>query len=1219
MCLAAILAAGSIVSATAEAANVDVLKIGLGDGVVNETPDCGVSMCGPGVPVVRIVRTGVPTAGSVFAGWSGACSGVSSCTLGSGAAGTLLARFDLTTPIPTIANFSPDGPGGLGEYLTNNPEVNTPARFLKALPDEFRRGWILMSRSESLQTGTAATPRILLPGGDGQFVFTVGPTEHASYPAAHPSAIEFMQWDAAKKNFRFHEIVLRDITTGIPRSRGVSVDDKKCFACHSTRNVLNRGTTPGTDGILPRSLPVKGKPNWDAYDSWGGMLPFNRDRIYQGTLEAVAFRKIFNLWTWRADDGVRQIIEQLTLQPPHVDPAGPHGIRRDTLQRADTSHIVFGFDALVPVATANRGVNYSFNRRPGTGPDDMIPQGGRYVTLRGPRPRTFPCADPLAGCSYNDDYGNPGGDEGRGVQLFDQLGGFLSNFNAQRIADELLTHRYATGSVRTDLAAPIALAIAKNCLRIDAGTNRVVKGGSSSAAAPFNLGPAFFDSRNGLTINQLVADTRARSQSLPRRKADIQKINLDRTGDVYLVAPENGLIQQHGAATPSGTSTSLTRLRQEVFRRPLNEGLGNPDAVTGDYVDREDYGLNVDKVAMFRHFLEPLGVSVDKWSMGVRGRSRTYTFADVFDNYLNILVRDIEAGLGATGSSCDAVLNRIEAARVATPLPDATGPGAMPTYTDVQRIFNKSCIECHGGLDYPPYVNYGSALDFSEDESATGATRRLDRSYNRAAPFMTTDPTMSRIYVRATDNGMLAHPYDPDNPANANEVCPFGLMPCGGPPLSKTDIETLRRWIEGGQSRAEGDPHLRTIGGVAYDFQAAGEFVLLDGPGFELQARMTPVGTDAPLGPNGYAGLTSCVSINNAVALRVGAHRVTYQPSVSGGRQNPEGLELRIDGKSRSFTASREILLPSGGRIVRTPAAGGIRVEAPGGTAVVITPGWWDHYQVWYLNVDVMHSRSTDGLMGAIAPNEWLPALPDGRTLGPRPSSLAARYRQLYQEFGAAWRVSDDRSLFDYAAGLSTKDFTVASWPNGESPQTCRVPRSWPLAGFLAKEPQKALPKESATQLCAAVTDKGSHANCVADVMATGEKGFAAIYLAADEVRRNTPPSAPVLVYPKDFDTAVPQAFSFQWRVTKDKEGGAISYRHCLWEVKRPFTLNNCVDASPKSQRMGPQRKGLPTLAARGLLTRLAALKPGAYYWKVVAEDDKGAITESAMHRFEVK
>ena len=47
------------------------------------------------------------------------------------------------------------------------------------------------------------------------------------------------------------------------------------------------------------------------------------------------------------------------------------------------------------------------------------------------------------------------------------------------------------------------------------------------------------------------------------------------------------------------------------------------------YVDREDYSLNTNKVALFRYFLEPLGVAVDKWSIGVRGRSRNYTFADV--------------------------------------------------------------------------------------------------------------------------------------------------------------------------------------------------------------------------------------------------------------------------------------------------------------------------------------------------------------------------------------------------------------------------------------------------------------------------------------------------------------------------------------------------------------------------------------------------------------
>ena len=110
---------------------------------------------------------------------------------------------------------------------------------MEALPVDFRQNWILMVRSESLQTGTATSPRILLPSADLQRVFTIGMTQHDSYPGAHPNAIEYMQWDAGQNNFRFHEIVLDAIPAlgdvvdpGPPavlrfpaRSRGVSMDD----------------------------------------------------------------------------------------------------------------------------------------------------------------------------------------------------------------------------------------------------------------------------------------------------------------------------------------------------------------------------------------------------------------------------------------------------------------------------------------------------------------------------------------------------------------------------------------------------------------------------------------------------------------------------------------------------------------------------------------------------------------------------------------------------------------------------------------------------------------------------------------------------------------------------------------------------------------------------------------------------------------------------------
>src|SRR5205807_833423 len=84
------------------------------------------------------------------------------------------------------------------------------------------------------------------------------------------------------------------------------------------------------------------------YDSWGGMMPFNRDRIYQGSAEAAAFRRLLNLWTWRTNDPARAVIEQLTLQPPGVPAA--HQIGRINGGTFD-GFITFPFDGSGPVVT----------------------------------------------------------------------------------------------------------------------------------------------------------------------------------------------------------------------------------------------------------------------------------------------------------------------------------------------------------------------------------------------------------------------------------------------------------------------------------------------------------------------------------------------------------------------------------------------------------------------------------------------------------------------------------------------------------------------------------------------------------------------------------------------------------------------------------------------------------------------------------------------------
>jgi len=287
----------------------------------------------------------------------------------------------------------------------------------------------------------------------------------------------------------------------------------------------------------------------------------------------------------------------------------------------------------------------------------------------------------------------------------------------------------------------------------------------------------------------------------------------------------------------------------------------------------------------------------------------------------------------------------------------------------------------------------------------------------------------------------------------------------------------------------DGDPHITTVRGVHYDFQGAGEFVLLrDGNGLEIQARQTPVTTQPPI-PNQYTGLATCVSLNTAIAARVGSRRVSYQPNLSG-NPDPSGLQLRIDGVVTPLGA-QAINLGPGARVMKASAGTGIEIDFPDGTNLTATSNFWGApHNKWYLNVSVFHSPASEGIMGALASGSWLPALPDGTSLGSKPAALHQRYVDLYQKFGDAWRVADKTSLFDYAPGTSTKTFTVASWPPENPP--CVIPES---------PPAKPLDQKTALQLCVAIVDKNRKADCVFDVAITGEPGFAKTYLISQQIQ----------------------------------------------------------------------------------------------------------------------
>lgn len=318
--------------------------------------------------------------------------------------------------------------------------------------------------------------------------------------------------------------------------------------------------------------------------------------------------------------------------------------------------------------------------------------------------------------------------------------------------------------------------------------------------------------------------------------------------------------------------------------------------------------------------------------------------------------------------------------------------------------------------------------------------------------------------------------------------------------ITATDTVTLlqgqavfRLKIGGADDGADiGDPHIHTVDGKSYDFQAVGEFTLLRDreDGLEVQTRQTPVETANPI-TDGYSGLTSSVSVNTAVAARVGSHQISYQPN---GDEGNSRLQFFLDGKPAEL--STEGIDLEGHRVSAFDAGGetGLRVDYAHGAVLTVAPRSW---HIWILDIRVSHTQADEGIMGSIPEQTWLPTLPSGATVGPMPKLLHDRYIALYKTFADAWRVTDKTSLFVYARGTSTETFTDKDWP-AESPLPSILKPQFTIPGL---PPLVGIPEAEAEEICKGVTMEDLRANCVFDVATTGDKGYAKAYLLQQDLR----------------------------------------------------------------------------------------------------------------------
>ena len=189
-----------------------------------------------------------------------------------------------------------------------------------------------------------------------------------------------------------------------------------------------------------------------------------------------------------------------------------------------------------------------------------------------------------------------------------------------------------------------------------------------------------------------------------------------------------------------------------------------------------------------------------------------------------------------------------------------------------------------------------------------------------------------------------------------------------------------------------GDTHLRTFGGLLYDFQAAGDFTLTEvALGFEVQTRQV---SGAPNWPN--------ATVNKAVATRLGSAQVAICAAPQGAEQ---AASVFVDGKLTALVDGQALEL-SGGAGLRRQGNVYVMVGETGDSvqATVNSSGG-----VHWIDVNVGLGRwptTARGLIANANGNVGQIATRDNVVL-----TSPFNFDELYGRFADSWRVSGRASL----------------------------------------------------------------------------------------------------------------------------------------------------------------------------------------------------------------
>jgi hypothetical protein len=199
------------------------------------------------------------------------------------------------------------------------------------------------------------------------------------------------------------------------------------------------------------------------------------------------------------------------------------------------------------------------------------------------------------------------------------------------------------------------------------------------------------------------------------------------------------------------------------------------------------------------------------------------------------------------------------------------------------------------------------------------------------------------------------------------------------------------------------DPRYITIDGKSLDFQAAGEFTLLESlnDDYKIQIRQQPVGND-PL--KNASDATAVATILGG--KRVGLYKDGQQLLIDGVPTTIPDNEYIFVGEGRIYREGNEysFVYPKGDQLIATMTENRINVS------LFLSPERRD---------------TVRGIFGTYNDNPDDDILKRDGTVLTEPISV----EQLYGEYADSWRVSQTESLFDYQPGEDTNTFTISNYP----------------------------------------------------------------------------------------------------------------------------------------------------------------------------------------------